>query len=70
MNKNIKHIENLPDDFKIPDKEILKFIGNLFEMINLHRIDQFTLTVFLSLFESNTLNKATLNQVCIVFFFS
>jgi chaperonin cofactor prefoldin len=33
MNKNIKHIENLPDDFKIPDKEILKFIGNLFEMI-------------------------------------
>ena len=33
MNKNIKHIENLPDDFKIPDKEILKLIGNLFEMI-------------------------------------
>ncbi len=33
MNKNIKHIENLPDDFKMPDKEILKFIGNLFEMI-------------------------------------
>ena len=33
MDKNIKHIENLPDDFKIPDKEILKFINNLFEMI-------------------------------------
>ena len=33
MNKNIKHIENLPDDFKMPDKEILKLIGNLFEMI-------------------------------------
>ena len=33
MSKNIKQIENLPDDFKIPDKEILKFIGNLFEMI-------------------------------------
>ena len=33
MNKNIKHIENLPDDFNIPDKEILKLIGNLFEMI-------------------------------------
>jgi len=33
MSKNIKQIENLPDDFKIPDKEILKLINNLFEMI-------------------------------------
>ena len=33
MDKKQKHIENLPDDFKIPDKEILRFINNLFEMI-------------------------------------
>ena len=33
MDKIIKQIEDLPDDFKISDKETLKFIGNLFEMI-------------------------------------
>ena len=32
--QNVKlNIESLPDDFKMTDKEILKFIRDLFEMI-------------------------------------
>jgi len=32
--QNVKlDVENLPDDFKMTDKEILKFIRDLFEMI-------------------------------------
>ena len=34
-------------------------------MINLHGLDKLTLGVFIPLFESNTLTKAILNQVCI-----
>ncbi|CAF3840896.1 unnamed protein product [Adineta steineri] len=36
---------------------------DLFEMVNLHGLDKLTLTVFISVFESNTLTKNILNQI-------
>ena len=43
--QNVKlDVDNLPDDFKMTDKEILKFIRDLFEMIkdnNLELIEEY-----------------------------
>lgn len=37
----------------------------LFEMINTYGIEKITLPIFVSLFESNSLSRTILNQVCI-----